>query len=76
MAMQIIYADAFLVFTALAIVKVSILLFYKRVFPLQGFFLAANIMIGITIAWFTGSIFVGNLAIRNERVLIDAGLVI
>ncbi|KAF2439686.1 hypothetical protein P171DRAFT_524784 [Karstenula rhodostoma CBS 690.94] len=55
--LKIVYGDSFLCFTALAIVKVSILLFYKRVFATKGFFLAANIMICVTLAWFTGSIF-------------------
>ncbi|KAJ4288912.1 hypothetical protein N0V90_011253 [Kalmusia sp. IMI 367209] len=55
--LKAIYADAFLVFFSLTLVKVGILLFYKRVFALKKFLLAANIMIGIIIAWFVASFF-------------------
>lgn len=56
--LKAIYADAFLVFFTLSLVKIGILLFYKRVFAVKKFLLAANIMIVIIALWFIASFFV------------------
>ncbi|KAH8602298.1 hypothetical protein B0O99DRAFT_735736 [Bisporella sp. PMI_857] len=55
--LKIIYGDSFMVFASLSVIKVSILLFYKRIFITKKFGIACNIMIGVMVAWYLGSFF-------------------
>ncbi|MCJ1245732.1 hypothetical protein MMC30_002936 [Trapelia coarctata] len=48
---KILWVEPFLVTPALALVKISILLFYKRIFVTPSFRLACDVMIGIVSAW-------------------------
>lgn len=38
--------------TAIALVKIALLLFYRRIFVTKRFQIADNIMLGITVSWF------------------------
>ena len=49
--------------TVLALIKISTLVFYKRIFILPRFLLACNITIGVTLGWFLAYIFVSTLRI-------------
>lgn len=42
---------------SMAFVKYSLLVFYKRVFPTNGFTIAANILLGIVTLWLTAFFF-------------------
>ena len=48
--------------TTVALVKVSTLVLYKRIFVTKGFHLACHIIMILTAAWFLTSIFVGILS--------------
>lgn len=42
-----------------ALVKVSTLILYKRIFVTKRFHLACHVMMALTVGWFLTSIFVG-----------------
>ncbi|KAF2234771.1 hypothetical protein EV356DRAFT_532571 [Viridothelium virens] len=54
---KIIWVNALLGFIVYAVVKFSILLFYKRIFDLRRFHLAANVVFVIVAAWMVAAIF-------------------
>ena len=56
---QLVYASFFVAQLALTLVKISIVLFYKRVFVNKGFRTTANVVIAIVIGWFISFFFVG-----------------
>ena len=55
---KIVYADSFLCFTSEAIVKIAILLFYKRIFITKSFTITANAMMIAVVVWHVSSILV------------------
>ena len=59
---QVFWVEPFLVTPALVTVKVSILLFYKRIFSLPAFKMVCNIMIAIVSLWG-----LSNLIVRVAR---------
>ena len=65
--MQIIFAGPILFPLSIALIKISTLLLYKRIFVTPNFYLACHTMMGLTLAWFLASVFVCMLA----RFLID-----
>lgn len=60
--MQIIFAGPILFALSIALIKISTLLLYKRIFVTPNFYLACHTMMGLTLAWFLASIFVCMLA--------------
>lgn len=56
--LKVIYADAFLSMFALAVVKISILLFYKRIFTTRAFRIVSVCMIALVTSWEIASFFV------------------
>ena len=55
---QVVFADVLLSFTAVALVKVSVVLFYKRIFVSRSFLITANLTIGILVVWYISIILV------------------
>ncbi|KUJ07234.1 uncharacterized protein LY89DRAFT_743236 [Mollisia scopiformis] len=49
---KLLFASEFISLAALALVKISVLLFYRRLFSVTRFPIIANVVIGIIIAWF------------------------
>lgn len=55
--LKLVYGSFFVAQLALTLVKISVVLFYKRVFATKGFQTAANIMTGIITLWFISFFF-------------------
>ncbi|MCJ1312975.1 hypothetical protein MMC25_006651 [Agyrium rufum] len=54
---KILFALQFLYLSAVSVTKISILLFYKRIFTTRWFQITTNVMIGVVLAWSTSFIF-------------------
>lgn len=58
MEMQVIFIGQFLWAASITLVRISLLVFYRRLFPVEPFRIANTVLIGVNIAWFTSLFFV------------------